>query len=128
MFGVPTVPCGSRDLHEYHGDGTTTCPGVYPWDLTLTDLFGTGTAHEHDTFDDLDRLARANGVAGGTHATDDPHRRGGHVIIGGTLHTCPRALRLMHSGQWLGPGQDAPRLTDRERESDRQASIYYGRP
>lgn len=125
MFGVPTVPCGSREVHPYHGDGTTTCPGVYPWDLTLADLFGTGTAHEHATFDDLDQLARANGVVGGTHATDDPHRRGGHVVIDGALHVGP-ARRLAHSGQWVAPGQDLTTI-DSERESDRQASIYYGR-
>lgn len=125
MFGLTRLPCADRTVHPYHSDGKTYCPGVYSWERTLEDLgHDPMAAVEHATSAELDTLARAAGVVGDTHAISDPHRRGGHVVIDGTLHVGP-ARRMMHSGQWLGPGEDpSRRRTADEVRADDAADAY----
>lgn len=126
MFGAILFPCEERTVHPYHTDGNTYCPGLYSWELTLEDMgYDRGDAVEHNTFASIDTAARQAGAVGDTFATGGPYR-GALVVIDGTLHVGP-AQRLMSSGVWLAPGQDAPPPSERDRRADEEASRYYGR-
>jgi hypothetical protein len=118
MFGLPEISCGDTRPHDWHTDGTVWCPGLPAMSAAAT----------LPTFAELDRMARAAGVIGGTYPDPDGSAwdpRRAYAMINGQLYTAP-AVREPFAGQWPNPGGNES-THSRDRDGDYAAAMDENR-